>query len=226
MIDAHQVAAGGARTGGSRGRMLLLFALVPVTMALMAFVVFPSFYSAWCKLTGTGLDNSGSGQQPAAPDRAVVDGNRRPIEIYFAGQVYDGLPVTLEPVKRLVSIRPGEEGVNTYRFRNNSTKAVRFRPVHSVAPVQAAPHFVMRQCFCFTDQEVEAGGTREYPVTFTFDPAIDVRVSTTTVSYALFRIDEGAKPSEAMLRIRTMLEQNGGIVSPPPSTTASGAAIP
>jgi cytochrome c oxidase assembly protein subunit 11 len=194
-------------------RLLAWLALVPVGMLVLALVAFPPFYSLWCRLTGTGLDNSGLPADAAAALAAGPTG--RPVETFFVGQVFDNLPVSFGPVTTSVTIRPGETGRTVYRFANRSDRAVRFRPVHAVAPVQAANRFLMMECFCFQDQEIEAGGEREWPVSFTYDQRLDPRLPTVTVSYSLFRIDPDASPSTEMLRIRSQVESQGGIISPP-----------
>ena len=188
---------------------LAILSAVPVTMAVLAFVVFPLFYGLWCTLTGTGLNNGGSA--------TIVAGTPlgHEVEVFFTAKVYDKLPVEFTAERSHLVVRTGADAVTTYRFRNLSDKPVRFRPVHAIAPVQAAGKYVMRECFCFTDQEVEAHGERTFPVRFAFTASLDRRLATATVNYGLFHIDENAPPSAEQLRIKAAMEASGGIVSPP-----------
>ena len=47
------------------------------------------------------------------------------------------------------------------------------------------------ECFCFTQQTLAAGETRQMPVVFVIDPALPKDVSTITLSYTFFEV-EGA----------------------------------
>ena len=64
--------------------------------------------------------------------------------------------------------------------------------VPSVAPTVAAPYFSKTECFCFTEQTLEAGEHRDMPVRFVVRNDLPPEVTTVTLSYTFFRTDEGA----------------------------------
>ncbi len=61
--------------------------------------------------------------------------------------------------------------------------------VPSVAPNAANLYFLKTECFCFTEQLLAPGETREMPVRFVIDPALPREVRTLTLSYVFFRND-------------------------------------
>jgi cytochrome c oxidase assembly protein subunit 11 len=61
--------------------------------------------------------------------------------------------------------------------------------VPSVAPNVASIYFSKTECFCFTEQKLAAGETREMPVRFVVDPALPDTISTLTLSYTFYLND-------------------------------------
>jgi cytochrome c oxidase assembly protein subunit 11 len=64
-----------------------------------------------------------------------------------------------------------------------------------VTPTKAARYFKKIECFCFTEQRLEAGEKVDMPVSYFIDPAIadDPNlddVSTVTLAYTFFPWDE------------------------------------
>ncbi len=192
-----------ARPG--RLRLIALLVALPLGMAALGFFVFPRFYGLWCKLTGTGY--SPNSTAPAVPGAVAADG--RTIEVFFQAKVFENLPVRFYPDRRVVKLTPGVDADNVYHFQNLSDKPVRFRPTHQISPNQGAEHFQLKVCFCFNDQEIAAGETRDFPVRFTFAPALDERITTATVCYSLFPIAEGAKPSAQQQQVQQQIQANG-----------------
>ena len=82
---------------------------------------------------------------------------------------------------------------------NNSTHAIAparanesdlvGQAVPSVSPGQAAQHFEKLDCFCFSQQTLAPGETKELPLTFIVKPEIDESIRTVTLSYAFFNVD-------------------------------------
>lgn len=192
-----------------RWKLAVLLAGLPVAMGLLAFLAMPRLYSLWCGLTGTGMNPNNAAIANAAPQPTG-----RFVEVFFEARIYDGLPVKLWCDQPSVRAEVGREAWNTYWLENTGTEPVHLRPVHLVSPIAATPHFGMRLCFCFNDQTVQPGERKEFPIAFTFAPALDPRTATVSVCYSLFRISPGAPRSEDQIRIQREVEKAGGVVSP------------
>ena len=193
----------------ARWKLAAVVGGLPLAMGLTAFFAMPPLYSLWCTLTGTGMNpnNAAVANAPAAPTGRFV-------EVFFESRIYDGLPVRFWCEQPSVQVEVGREAFNTYWLENTSDRPIHIRPIHQVSPIAATPHFGMRLCFCFNDQTVQPGEKLEFPVAFTFAPALDPRTATVSVCYSLFSISPGAPRSEDQIRIQREVEKAGGVVSP------------
>lgn len=60
--------------------------------------------------------------------------------------------------------------------------------VPSIVPERAVEFFHKTECFCFTQQALEAGKDIEMPVVFIVDQALPAAIHTITLSYTLFDV--------------------------------------
>ena len=63
--------------------------------------------------------------------------------------------------------------------------------VPSVAPGKASRYFNKTECFCFTQQPLAAGETKDMPLRFIVDPNLPKDVSTLTLAYTVFDVTTG-----------------------------------
>jgi cytochrome c oxidase assembly protein subunit 11 len=153
------------------------FALVPL-------------YDVFCKLTGlngktVGLGGITTGMRTASP----ID-LQRIVTVEFTGTVMPGLAWEVEPVLTRLDLHPGELHQARYRVRNLSERTIVGQAVPSVSPGQAALNFEKLDCFCFRQQTLAPGETKELPLTFIVKPELDRDVRTITLSYAFFNLSE------------------------------------
>jgi cytochrome c oxidase assembly protein subunit 11 len=207
---------GGSPVLPSRGRrrMVLfggLLALFACTMMYLAISKFPELYGMFCRALGVAQNPNGARAIAAASQHSG-----RFVDVIFEGVAMDQLPVHFYPDKPEVRLEVGTDASNTYHFKNVSNHAVSFRPVHQISPVAAARPdvFGLKVCFCFANQTIPAGETRDFPVVFTFTPALDERINTVTVRYTLFEIAADAPLTDAQKAIQENLLPAGAIVSP------------
>ncbi|MFM2090564.1 MAG: hypothetical protein RLZZ127_1053 [Planctomycetota bacterium] len=163
----------------SRIAIGLGLSLVPIGMALLGFFAFPPLYSLWCELTGTGM--AANNEQARAG--AVADG--RTIEVIF-NQHATNMPVRFHAQRRILQVVPGQAEDNIFHFTNLSERPIRFRPSHSITPVEAQAAFKLELCWCFQEQVIGPGETRDFPMRFYFDRGMNDRVRTATITYTLF----------------------------------------
>jgi cytochrome c oxidase assembly protein subunit 11 len=137
---------------------------VVVGMVGMSYAAVPLYY-AFCRATGYGGTPS---RADAAP--GVID--ERVITIRFDTNVDPALPWSFEPVQRSVKVKVGENKLVFFRAANNSSAPITGHASFNVQPDNAARYFTKIQCFCFTEQRLEAGQTVEMPVSFFVAPEI------------------------------------------------------
>jgi cytochrome c oxidase assembly protein subunit 11 len=168
------------------GRLLLLVAAA----FGFAFALVP-LYNVLCEATGfngkmTIRDGFGVGglKVTAAPTSAVD--TSRTVRVEFTGTVMPGLPWDMRPLTLGIDIHPGELQQVSYLVRNTSNRTITGQAVPSISPGQAAQHFEKIECFCFSQQTLAPGESREMPLAFIVKSEVDRSISHITLSYAFF----------------------------------------
>jgi cytochrome c oxidase assembly protein subunit 11 len=189
-------------------KLLLILTTVALVMLGVGFALIP-LYRSFCQAFGL----QGSPNNPKVASAAPQHTGRM-VEVFFEPKVYDGLPVQFFPDEMAQTVEVGVDVKNVYHFKNLSNETVHFRPVHQVSPPWVGKDFGMKVCFCFNDQTIGPGETRDFPVVYNFAPALEERVNTVTIRYSLFKIAEGAERTADQERIKSQVEGAGAIVTP------------
>ncbi len=93
-----------------------------------------------------------------------------------------------EPLQRSVKVHPGALTTVMYRVTNPYDRPMTGRAVYNVLPAQAARHVEKLQCFCFSDQTLAPGETRDMPIVFRVSADLDKAVDTVSFSYTFFDV--------------------------------------
>jgi len=174
-----------SRTQAANRRTLLKLAGVALGMFGFGYALVP-LYDVFCDITGIRLTDQG---RAAAPAHAAVDTSRW-ITVEFTGNAMAGLPWEFRAVTRKLRLHPGETAVATFYAVNRSPETIVGQAVPSVSPPRASRYFKKNECFCFTQQKLDAGERREMAVRFRVDPRLPKEVKTITLSYAFFNTDK------------------------------------
>lgn len=176
-------------------RVGALAALMAFAMVGLAYAAVP-LYRLFCEATGFG----GTTQvAAAAPSNTGIVG--RNIKIRFDANVAPGLDWRFRPKATEVSIPIGEKRLGFYTASNRGSAPLTGRAVYNVSPDIAGRYFIKIDCFCFTEQTLNAGETVDMPVSYYIDPAImddpvASKVDEITLSYTFYTVDN---PSAAAL---------------------------
>ena len=103
-----------------------------------------------------------------------------------------GLPWRFEALDKAVTLNPGQLATVRYRVVNDLGRPVTAHAVMNTAPAAAARYIVKQECFCFTDQTLQPGETREMPVVFRVSAEAPKDLTTISLSYTFF---EARRPS-------------------------------
>jgi cytochrome c oxidase assembly protein subunit 11 len=150
------------------------------------------FYNWFCRTTGFGgtplVASAGPGQ---------VLG--RTLAVRFDSNVTRGLPWTFEPEQNEITVRIGEVTTVHYKVVNQAARVISAQASYNVSPPQVGAYFTKINCFCFTQQTMNPGETREMTVVFYVDPSIvkdrdQDSLNTITLSYTFYRLPEPAQP--------------------------------
>jgi cytochrome c oxidase assembly protein subunit 11 len=152
-------------------------------MTGMAFAAVP-LYNWFCRATGF----AGTTQVAIAGPGHVLD---RKIEVRFDANVTGGLPWRFAPERNSITVRIGEVVTVNYMVTSEAAHETFGQASYNVWPPTAGAYFSKINCFCFTEQRLKAGETREMPVVFFVDPALvkddeHDGLATITLSYTMY----------------------------------------
>ena len=184
-------------TRGRNGTTVVLLVSVVAAMVGLSFASVP-LYRLFCQATGFGGTTQRAAAAPAEIGAGVVT-------VRFDAETAPDLPWEFRPLTAAVQVHPGEQREVFYRATNRSAAAVTGTATFNVTPTKSGIYFDKLQCFCFSEQRLEPGETRDMGVTFLVDPDLmkdpgtrDVRAI--TLSYTMFRkpdVDKPVQPSAA-----------------------------
>ncbi len=167
---------------------------VVIGMFGFGFAMVP-LYDVFCDITGI---NGKTGDQVTRLDSMQVDTSRQ-VEVEFIASLNANMPWEFKPVQHSVTVHPGEPTRIEYVAVNRTSKAIVGQAVPSVAPGRAAEYFQKTECFCFTEQKLEAGEEKLMPVIFVVDPELPDDVSQLALSYTFFVKPSGEQETTASL---------------------------
>ena len=165
----------------------LKLAIIPLLMFGFGFALVP-LYDVFCDITGL---NGKTGRVEASEIDADLVDRSRTIEVRFLANTNTGLPWSFEPLVKKMEVHPGQVYEAVYRVRSASASKTMGQAVPSVSPGLAAQHFNKTECFCFTQQELEARETRDMPIRFIVGTDISQDIEQITLSYTFFSVDKG-----------------------------------
>jgi cytochrome c oxidase assembly protein subunit 11 len=165
--------------------------VVVAGMVGMSFAAIP-LYSMFCRVTGF----AGTTQvSRVAPKHELA----RELTIRFDSNVTPGLPWTFVPEVNSIKLHIGEVATVHYKVINQAARAITAQASYNVSPPTAGAYFDKINCFCFTQQTMKPGETREMTVVFYVDPAIakdsdQDPLNTITLSYTFYRLPDAEQP--------------------------------
>ncbi|HZQ13229.1 MAG TPA: cytochrome c oxidase assembly protein [Pseudolabrys sp.] len=182
------------RTRKQLRRDLVVAASCGVFVALMvgaAYAAVP-FYNWFCRTTGFG----GTTQVASAAPGHVLG---RTMNVRFDANVASGLPWRFEPEQNEISLRIGEVATVNYKVTNETAREIVATASYNVTPPTVGAYFTKINCFCFTEQRLKPGETRDMTVVFYVDPSIardheQDDLNTITLSYTFYRVREPSRP--------------------------------
>ncbi len=198
--------SGGEKAGARRRDLTIAVVCVAIVAGMvgLSYAAVP-LYRLYCQATGY----QGTTQRAAKPSETVLD---RTLTVRFDANVSPDLPWRFEPLQKKLDIKIGENTLALYRATNTSDKAITGTAVFNVAPEAAGSHFNKVQCFCFTEQRLEAGQTVDMAVSFYVDPGWvedeDTKdFSELTLSYTFYPVQ---KPQEKTGKTASSETRAGG----------------
>ncbi|RMF99084.1 MAG: cytochrome c oxidase assembly protein [Gammaproteobacteria bacterium] len=166
------------RHGLLAGKLLLLAA----AMFGFGFLLVP-LYDVFCEVAGIGTR---TGTPTADAVSETTPDQDRLVTVEFVASLNQYAPWEFHPAVTSMQVHPGEFYETTYYARNLTQRHLTAQAVPSIAPGQASEYFKKVECFCFTQQEFEAGEGRDMGLKFMVDPELPEHIDRITLSYTFF----------------------------------------
>ena len=175
-------------------RDVLIAAGCGVLVAAMVGASFAAIplYNMFCRATGF----AGTTQvSRIAPKHELA----RELTIRFDSNVAPGLPWKFEPEQNEIKLHIGEVATVHYKVINEAARTISAQASYNVTPTTVGAYFDKINCFCFTQQTMKPGETREMSVVFYVDPSIvkdheQDDLNTITLSYTFYRLPGAVRP--------------------------------
>jgi cytochrome c oxidase assembly protein subunit 11 len=178
----------------ARRRDLMVAAACGVLVAVMVGMSYAAvpLYDWFCRATGL----NGTTQVARSAPASVLD---RKIIVRFDANVGGGLPWKFAPERTSIEVSLGEVVTMDYIVINESAHETIGIAGYNVAPLNIGGYFVKINCFCFTEQKMQARERRDMTVVFYVDPELaknpdGADLNTITLSYTFYPQREPQRP--------------------------------
>lgn len=185
------------RRWGLQRRNITVVAASFMTVAAMVALTYAAvpLYRLFCQVTGFAGTTQVAATAPGAVGTSVIT-------VRFDANVAPGL-VWRFTAPKPVQVRLGGERLVAFSATNIGNEPFLGMATFNVTPLQVGKYFNKIECFCFTEQLLLPGESKEFPVSFFVDPSIaededGKEVKTITLSYTFF--NKGRPALEEYLR--------------------------
>ena len=161
--------------------LIVRLGVLAIGMFAFGYLLVP-FYYVMCKITGIG----GRPNAVAATVTNTTPDIQRTVTVEFVATLNEQAPWEFRPTVSSIEVHPGQLYDTTFYARNLTDAVLVGSAVPSIAPGEAARHFIKTQCFCFTQQNFTAGEGREMGVQFMVDRELPAFIDRVTLSYTFY----------------------------------------
>ena len=163
--------------------------LVVFAASVFGFAMVP-FYNVLCKITGLNGKTGGAASVQAVQARKID--TSRFITVELNGSTMQGLSWEFGANQDRFRVHPGEIIMTAFHVKNPTNQSLMGQAVPSVSPGWTAQYFNKIECFCFKQQTLGPGESREMPLTFFVSTELPQDVKEIALSYAFFPISKGS----------------------------------
>jgi len=161
------------RQAANQATLIKLLFVVVMMLAFCASMV--PIYQKICEVLGITATR-------AVAENTQVDTSRL-VQVDFDASLNKNFAWKFEAVEKHISINPGAIVTVNYRVTNTMPYPTTGRASPSFAPVEAGLYFSKIECFCFSNQTLQANETRDMPVTFFVAAKLPQGIEAIALSY-------------------------------------------
>ncbi len=188
-MSDYEVTASPATEQKSRLRKTaFMLGLIGIGMFGFGFAMVP-LYKLVCSVTGINSIITNNSGRTAVADFESEQVSERLITVQFDATINGNASFEFRPMTKTVDIHPGEVVEVSYFIKNNTDHDVITQSVSGVTPWQATEHVKKMECFCFSQQPLAAGESKEMGLSFSISRDLPGEYDTITLSYTLMDTD-------------------------------------
>ncbi len=170
----------------SHRKIFIIGGIAAAIMFGFCFAIVP-FYSVICKVTGINTSVRVTELvSPAKADPSLTVDKTRDVMVQFVATNHMGLPWDFYPRVKTIRVHPGENAKVYFYAKNTTAKLMSVQAIPSMTPTDSLGHFHKIECFCFKQQTLKAGESKEMPLIFNIDNALPKDIHVITLAYTLF----------------------------------------
>lgn len=171
----------------SHKKVFMIGGIAAAIMFVFCFAMVP-LYSLICKKTGINTSAADIGLlTPAKADEISKTADMsREITVQFTATNHMGMPWDFYPKTVMVKVHPGEKTKIIFFAKNPTGRDMSAQAIPSMTPTDAISHFHKIQCFCFNQQSLKSGESRDMAMIFQIDKDLPKDVHVITLAYTLF----------------------------------------
>lgn len=168
-------------------RLVLMLVGAFLFMTVAAFAAVP-LYRLFCPLSVQTGDKNRAREAPKVVTNRVM-------RVHFDSNT-SAIPWTFKPDQPYQDVRVGKTAMAYYTVTNNAKVPITGRATYNILPDTMHAYFLKLQCFCFQDETLKPGETRQFLVVYFLDPKLlkdeeTDNVKDVTLSYTFFETPKG-----------------------------------
>src|SRR3990167_5553571 len=171
----------------SNRKIYIISSIVAVLMFGFCFAMVP-LYSLICQKTGINSSFAGSFLITPATSAELTQSQdlSREITVQFTATNNMGMPWDFYPRVTSIKVHPGEKATVYFYAKNTTSKNMTVQAIPSMTPTDSIGHFHKIECFCFHQQTLKAGESKDMALIFQVDKDLPKDIQTITLAYTLF----------------------------------------
>jgi cytochrome c oxidase assembly protein subunit 11 len=168
-------------------RLVVILSIIVLGMFGFGFALIP-IYNSLCKTLG--INGKVSLEAVAYDEASAHIATDREVLVEFVATNNSGVPWLFYPKIQKIKVHPGQVAKLTFYAENKSNHNMTVQAIPSVTPGIAAKYLKKTECFCFTQQTLNAHEAMDMPLLFHLDPELPEKIKTVTLSYTLFDVTD------------------------------------
>jgi len=190
-----------SNTQSTKKKTAWTLAVVAVLMFGFAFAMVP-LYRLVCDVAGINNIDANSGRQSIGQSTPATESSKaRTITVQFDATINGKLNWEFYPEHKTLEVTLGQPVTTHYILNNQLDHSVTTQSIPGVTPWQGNQYLKKIECFCFSNQTLNAHEKKKMSLQFVISPELPEDISVLTLSYTIMNLErsDALKPDKSKL---------------------------